>query len=578
MRLKQSYMENTQNSASGAKKMTVADQVVNMMADSGIKHLYAITGDSLNNLTDAISRDGRIKFIHVRHEESAAFAASAEAQLTGHIAACAGSSGPGHVHLINGLYDAQRSDAPVLAIASTCATSVFGTEYFQETNPILLFSNCNVYNEMATTATQVPHLLQAAMQEAIGKGGVGVIGLPSDVTTQDAVPSYASSTLLETQRIPEPSKDMIEAAAELINEAKTVAIFAGHGAASSRDLIVELSGKVKAPVATTYKSQLELMPDNPNYVGHMGFLGMWAAEDAVANADVLLLVGMNFPYPGFFPTDKKIIQVDIRAERLGRKTKVDVPVHGDARLFFEQLLPLLNEKTDTTFLDKTLADYAEIKKKYEEPVTNPGSKGAIRPEYMLALLDKLADKNAVFTVDTGMNNLWTAHYLTPAEGRVMLGSFMHGSMANAMPMAIGAKCGAPDRQVIAICGDGGFTMLLGELLTIIQYQLPVKILVADNRSLAFVKWEMELAGITPYETNLENPDFGKMASTMGFFAQTVDDPDQLEQAMKAWLGAEGPALLSVVTDTDAASFSFSKNMMDSAKPGNPLSNFMPLGS
>lgn len=556
----------------------VADQVAEMIADAGVKHIYAITGDSLNDLTDALVRDGRVKFVHMRHEESGAFAASAEAQLTGRLAACAGSSGPGHVHLINGLYDAQRSNAPVLAIASTCASAVFGTEYFQETNPTLLFSNCNVYNEIATTPTQVPHMLQAAMQEAIGRGGVGVVGLPADVIGQPAVESYSSTTTLYTDRKPQPSDAEIEAAAKMINEAGSVAIFAGSGAKYAAELVNELSEKVNAPVGTTYKSQLELMGKCKNYVGHMGFLGMWSAEQAIASADVLVLIGMNFPYPGFFPTDKKIIQVDVRAERLGRKTKVDVGVRADAALFLSALLPKIDSKTDTSFLDKALADYASIKEKFDEPVNNPGSKGAIRPEYMLSLLDTLADDNAVFTVDTGMNNVWTSHYLTPKKDRRMIGSFTHGSMANAMPMAIGAKFACPDRQVIALCGDGGFAMLMGELLTIIQYNLPVKLLVADNRSLAFVKWEMEMAGLTPNETNLTNPDFGKMAEVIGFQAETVDDPSELEAAMKRWLAAEGPALLSVVTDTNAASFSFSEKLMDSAKPGNPLSNFGPLGS
>lgn len=566
------------NDNTNSKSTTVAQQVVDMLADSGIKHLYAITGDSLNGLTEAIADDGRIKFIHMRHEESGAFAASAEAQLTGHIAACAGSSGPGHVHLINGLYDAQRSDAPVLAIASTCASAVFGTEYFQETDPTLLFSNCSVYNQTAVTPTQVPHMLQAAMQEAIGKGGVGVIGLPADVVGQPAVESYATTSTLPTQRVPEPDDERVAQAAELINAAKTVTIFAGYGARKCSKEVAQLAAKLNAPVSTTYKSQLDLMGDNPNYVGHMGFMGTWAAENAVASADVLILIGMNFPYPGFFPTDKKVIQVDIRAERLGRKCRVDVPVHADAKLFIDRLLPLVDAKTDSSFLDKTMQDYQSIMAEYQKPVANPGTKGAIRPEYMLSLIDKYADDNAVFTVDTGMNNLWTAHYLSPAKDRVMLASFMHGSMANAMPMAIGAQCAAPDRQVISISGDGGFAMLMGELLTIVQYQLPVKILVADNRSLAFVKWEMELAGLKPAETNLVNPDFGKMAASVGFDAQTVDDPANLEDAVKHWLSAKGPALLSVVTDTDAASFSFSEKLMQSAKPGNPLSNFMPIGS
>lgn len=563
------------NNKTGKK---VADQVAEMIANTGVKHIYAITGDSLNDLTDALVRDGRVKFVHMRHEESGAFAASAEAQLTGKLAACAGSSGPGHVHLINGLYDAQRSNAPVLAIASTCASAVFGTEYFQETNPTLLFSNCNVYNEMATTAAQVPHMLQAAMQEAIGRGGVGIIGLPADVIGQPAIESYASTNALYTERLPEPSEEEIKSVAELINNANNIAIFAGSGAKNAAVLVNELSEKVNAPVGTTYKSQLELTGVCKNYVGHMGYLGMWSAENAIASADVLILIGMNFPYPGFFPTDKKIIQVDVRAERLGRKAKVDIAVRADAGLFLSALIPKLNRKTDSSFLDKALNDYASIKVKLDEPVKNPGVKGSIRPEYMVSLLDKLADDNAVFTVDTGMNNVWTSHYITQKKDRRMIGSFTHGSMANAMPMAIGAKFACPDRQVIAVCGDGGFTMLMGELLTIIQYKLPVKLLVADNRTLAFVKWEMEMAGLTPNETNLTNPDFGKMAATIGFQAETVDDPIELESAMKRWLEAEGPALLSVMTDSDAASFSFSEKLMDSAKPRNPLSNFVTLGS
>ncbi len=560
------------------KKQSVAEQVVDMMAESGVKHIYAITGDSLNALTDAIHSDGRIKFVHMRHEESGAFAASAEAQLTGKIAACAGSSGPGHVHLINGLYDAQRSNAPVLAIASTCASSVFGTEYFQETNPTLLFSNCSVYNEMAVTPTQVPHMLQAAMQEAVGRGGVGVIGLPADVIDQDAVASYAAADVLYTNRLPEPTEEEVDAAAQLINSATKITIFAGSGCKNAVSQLHELSEKLNAPLVTTYKSQLELTKGAKNYVGHMGYLGMWSAVDSIQDADVVIILGMNFPYPGFFPSDRKIIQVDVRAERLGRKCKVDVAVRSDAGLFLNALLPKLNRKTDTAFLDKALKAYADIQAKFQEPVENPGKPGAIRPEYMLHTLDRLADRDAIFTVDTGMNNVWTSHYLTPADNRQMIGSFTHGSMANAMPMAIGAKFACPDRQVIAICGDGGLAMLFGELLTIIQYQLHVKLLVADNRTLGFVKWEMELAGLQPNETDLTNPDFGTVAAAIGLQAETVADPADLEDAMRRWLAAPGPALLSVVTDPDAASFSFSRQLMSAAAPSNPLSNFLPLGS
>ncbi|MDE5887713.1 MAG: ubiquinone-dependent pyruvate dehydrogenase [Muribaculaceae bacterium] len=557
--------------------MTVAEQVVDQLANSGVEHIYAITGDSLNALTDAITKDGRIKFIHVRNEEAAAFAASAEAQLTGRLAACAGSSGPGHVHLINGLYDAQRSNAPVLAIASTCASSMFGTGYFQETNPTLLFSNCTVYNEMAVTPQQVPSMLHGAMQTAVARGGVGVVGLPADVITQTAAKDGASIVPSYTERLPRPSEEEIEEAARLLNDASTVAIFAGHGATDAAELVKELADVLKAPVVTSYKSQMEMTRDMPNYVGHMGYLGMWSAEKAIANADVVLILGTNFPYPGFFPTEKRSIQVDVRAERLGKRANLQLGVRSDSKLFIEALLPKLQKKVNDSFLKTALDDWSAIKVKMQEPVLNPGKNYCIRPEYMLSLLDKLASEDCIVAVDTGMNNVWTSHYLTPSKGRKMIGSFTHGSMANALPMAIGAAVSNPGKQIISLSGDGGLAMLMGEMLTVIQYQLPVKILVADNRALAFVKWEMELADYSPSEVNLVNPDFAAVAQAMGYQAETVSDPSELEPAMKRWLSAEGPALLSVTTDTDAASFTFSQELMEKGAPGNVLSNFMAPG-
>lgn len=555
----------------------MAEQVVDQLAASGVERIYAITGDSLNALTDAITRDGRIKFIHVRNEEAAAFAAGAEAQLTGKLAVCAGSSGPGHVHLINGLYDAQRSNAPVLAIASTCASSMFGTGYFQETNPILLFSNCSEYNEMAVTPAQVPSMLHGAMQTAVSRGGVGVVGLPADVTTQAPAADGASTVVSYTERLPQPSDEEVKAAADMLNQAKTVAIYVGMGAAGASAQVKKVADMLKAPVATSYKSQMEMTRDMPNYVGHMGYLGMWSAEEAIASADVVLILGTNFPYPGFFPTDKKIIQVDVRAERLGKRAKLNLGIRSDSALFLDALIPQLQTKSDSAFLDGALADWADIKKKLQIPVDNPGREGAIRPEFMIATLNRLAADDCIVTVDTGMNNVWTSHYLTPGRDRKMIGSFTHGSMANAMPMAIGAAASMPGRQVISISGDGGLAMLMGEMLTIAQYQLPVKLLVADNRALGFVKWEMELAKYTPSEVNLVNPDFADVAKSMGFAAETVTRPEDLEAAMQRWLDAKGPALLSVTTDTDAASFTFSKELMESAKPGNVVSNFMMPG-
>lgn len=560
-------MENT-------SKTNVATQVVNQLAEAGIKRIYGITGDSLNAITETIVKDGRIKFIHMRHEESGAFAASAESQLTGKLAAVAGSSGPGHVHLINGLYDAQRSEAPVIAIASTCPASMYGTGYFQETNPVLLFSNCSVFNQIAERSDQVTGMLHLAMQNAISKGGVGVLGLPQDILTEE-INSYPTTTLpFYTALSPEPTTDEVNRAAELINQAKTIAIYVGYGAIDAADLVKELSIKIKAPVVTSYKSQMEMSRDMPNYVGHLAHLGMWSADEAVMNADVNIILGTNFPFPGFFKPEKCNIQVDIRGERLGKKVNLELGICSDVKIFLEMLLPQVKEKQDANFLKTALSDYNKIMEKLQIPIKNPGKEGCIRPEYMASLLDKYLPQDGIVCVDTGMNNVWTSHYLTPKKSRRMIGSFMHGSMANALPMAIGAKLSCPDKEVVALCGDGGLEMLMGELLTVVQYKLPIKIIVADNRALGFVKWEMEAANLKPYETDLVNPDLGKVAEAIGIHSETITSPNELEPAMKRLMEFDGPALLSVMTDPDAASFTFSKEIMENAKPGNPVSNFI----
>lgn len=565
-------MENAQS------KQTVADQVVKIMGDAGIRTLYAITGDSLNNINDAIRRDGRIKWIHMRHEESGAFAASAEAQLTGRLAACAGSSGPGHVHLVNGLYDAQRSNAPVLALASMSVSSMQGTGYFQETDPTLLFADCSSYNHVADTPQQVPRMLQGAMQAAVGLNAVGVVGIPGDLTGEPAAAPQAAVLPLYTQDKPQPDSEVVKRAADLLNSKAKVAIYAGSGAKGAHDSLMKAAAMLNAPVGCTFKSRMDNAYDCPNFAGHLAYLGMWSMVRALQEADVILLVGMNFPYPGFFPEGTPTIQVDLRAERLGRKADVNVGVRADAGLFMDALLPLLKQKEDRSWLDSILGDYKEITDKINEPVAAKGAKGAIRPEYLTSVVDSHAADNAVYTVDTGMNCLWAAHYLTPRKGQSLIGSFTHGSMANAMPMAIGAAMACPDRQIIALCGDGGLSMLLGDLMTIAQYRLPVKLVLYDNRALAFVKMEMEMAGLTPWQVNMDNPDFATVAKAMGITAETIDDPADVEGAVERLLAAEGPALLSVKTDTDAGSWTFDQAMMAKAAPGNPLVNFTMPGA
>lgn len=539
------------------KPRTVADQVVEMIADAGVKHIYAITGDSLNEVNDAVRRNGKIEWIHVRHEETGAFAAGAEAMLTGKLACCAGSSGPGHVHLLNGLYDDNRSNySPVLAIASTCESSQFGTQYFQETNTTRLFDDCSVYNQVANTPAQAPRMLQAAMQYAIEKKAVGVIGLPGDLTQREADEIATSKRPAPSPRPIEPDEVEIRKLAVAINMAKKVTLYCGIGAQRAMPEVMELAKRVNAPVGSTVKAKFMVQPDNDNYVGTTGLSGFTSCFRAMRDADVLLLIGTDFPFSPFMPDKNFIAQIDIRPETIGRRANVRLGIAGDSALALRKLLPLIEPKTDTTFLTSMLKSFEEEQKlEREEHIAHPGSKNLIRPEYVTDMLDRLADDDAVITVDTGMNISWTSHFLNNKSGkRNLIGSFNHGSMANAMPQAIGCQLAAPDRQVIGFCGDGGLMMLVGDLMTIVQYNLPVKLIVMDNRALGMVKLEMESAGLPDWQTNLVNPDFAALAKVMGFpTAETVDDPADVEEAMKRILKADGPALLSVKTDPNALS-------------------------
>lgn len=539
------------------KPKTVADQVVEMIADAGVKHLYAITGDSLNEVNDAVRRNGKIQWIHVRHEETGAFAAGAEAMLTRQLACCAGSSGPGHVHLINGLYDDNRSNySPVLAIASTCDSSQFGTQYFQETDTIRLFDDCSVYNQVANTPAQAPRMLQAAMQHAIEQKAVGVFGLPGDLTQKPAEEINTSIRPLPTPRPIQPISAEIEELALAINKASKVTIYCGIGAADAMPEVLQLAAKLNAPVGSTVKAKFMIQPANKFYVGTTGLSGFTSCYRAMHDADVLLLVGTDFPFSPFMPDGNFIAQIDIRPSNIGRRANVTLPIAADSALALKALLPLVEAKTDTSFLDAALKSFEDEQRlEKEQHIDNPGSKNLIRPEYVTWLLDRLAADDAVITVDTGMNISWTSHLLNnPSGKRNLIGSFNHGSMANAMPQAIGCQLAAPGRQVIGFCGDGGLTMLLGDMMTIVQYKLPIKLIVMDNRALGMVKLEMEAAGLPDWQTDLLNPDFAALAKVMGFpTAETVDDPAEVEAAMKRILSSDGPALLSVKTDPNALS-------------------------
>ena len=498
----------------------VADQIVEMLVSNNVKRIYAVTGDSLNELNDAVKRSGKIDWIHVRHEEVGAYAAAAEAELDG-LACCAGSSGPGHVHLINGLYDANRSGVPMIAIASTINTPEFGVDYFQSTNTYKLFDDCSVYNEIATTPNQVPRMLQAAMQNAIHKKGVAVFGLPGDVSSMPAVESTTAMYNYHSQTVIRPSNEDLQTLADLVNKHPKISIFCGIGAGEAHEDIVKLASLLKAPIGYSFRGKMSMQYNNPYEVGMTGLLGVPSAYHAMHESDVVILLGTDFPYEHFMPVDNKIVQVDEKPERLGRRAKLEMGLAGKIGDTVAALLPLIKNKEDDSFLKAQLEFYEKVKENLNVYVKDSGSHDHISPEYVASTINKMAHNDTIFTVDTGMCCVWGARYIEGTGKRKMLGSFNHGSMANAMPMAIGAQLAYPDRQVIAFCGDGGLSMLLGDLATIKQYNLPIKLIVFNNRSLGMVQLEMQVEGLPNNETDMINPDFAMVAQAMGFKGITV---------------------------------------------------------
>ncbi|MBD1392620.1 thiamine pyrophosphate-dependent enzyme [Mucilaginibacter glaciei] len=529
----------------------IADQMVQMLVNAGIKRIYAVTGDSLNEVNDAVRREGSIQWVHVRHEEAGAYAAGAEAQVTGQLACCAGSSGPGHVHLINGLYDAHRSGAPVIAIASTIPSFEYGTEYFQETNTIKLFDDCSYYNQVATTPKQFPRMLQAGIQAAIHRKGVAVVGVPGDLTSVDTAEILTSTVNYNPIPVIKPNDEDLAKLAGMLNQHKKITLFCGIGCADAHDEIVALSKLLNAPVGYSFRAKMDIQYDNPNEVGMTGLLGLPSAYHSMQESDLLVLLGTDFPYTPFMPSNCTIVQVDIKPERIGRRAKVAVGLCGTVKDTLTALMPMVQQHDDYSFLKAQLDFYAEVKKNMHTYVADTGKKENIHPEFVASLIDELATDDAIFTVDTGMSCVWGARYINATGKRKMIGSFNHGSMANAMPQAIGAALAMPGRQVIALCGDGGLSMLLGDLATITQYKLPIKIIVFNNRSLGMVKLEMEVAGLPDWQTDMHNPDFAMVAQAMGMKGITVTDPDEAKQALREALMYNGPALVNIFTDPNA---------------------------
>ena len=526
-----------------AKK--VADLLVDVLLEAGVQRIYGVSGDSLNGITDSMRSREQIQWLHVRHEETAAFAAGAEAHLTGKLAVCAGSCGPGNLHLINGLYDCHRSRVPVLAIAAQIPSNEIGSGYFQETHPEHLFAQCSHYCELVSQPEQMPRVLEIAMQTAISKRGVAVVAIPGDVAMRDAVEQARRVHFPDATPSVCPSDDEINILADLLNRSEKITILGGAGCAGAHEELVELAGKLQAPIVHAMRGKEFIEYDNPFDVGMTGLLGFSSGYHAMMNCEVLLMIGTDFPYQQFYPKDATVVQIDVRGEQIGRRSKVDFGFVGDTKTTIRALLPKLEQNQYETHLQESVEHYRKARKGLDNVATPNSNEKPIHPQYVARVLDQLAADDAIFTCDVGTPTIWAARYLTMNGKRRIIGSFNHGSMANALPQAIGAQAGYPGRQVISMSGDGGFAMLMGDLLTLRQHQLPVKLIVFRNDSLAFVELEMKAAGILDYGTDLHNPDFTKIAEGAGLLGLKAETPNEVEPMIARALKYDGPALVEV---------------------------------
>lgn len=526
---------------------TIADLIVTTLRSAGIERVYGLPGDSLNGLTESIRRDGHVEWQHVRHEEAAAFAAAADAALTGELAVCVGSCGPGNTHLINGLFDANRSRVPVLAIAAQIPSSEIGSSYFQETHPQELFREASVYCELVSSPEQLPHVLEIAMRTAIEKRGVAVLVIPGDVLLKAAPGGRVSAPITRPGRVTRPSDAELRTLAAALNGAKNITILGGAGVEGAHEQLVAIADRLRAPIVHALRGKEFIEYDNPFDVGMTGLIGFTSGYRAMENADLLLMLGTDFPYRQFYPSKAKIVQIDIRGENLGRRSALDIGLVGDVGDTIRALLPLLDERTESGHLDDSVAHYVKARAGLDELATNDRNREPIHPQYVAKLISDLASEDAVFIPDVGSPTVWAARYLRMNGERRLIGSFNYGTMANALPHAIGAQSAFPERQVVALSGDGGLAMLLGELLTLRQLKLPVKIVVFNNSSLNFVELEMKAAGLVNFGTELENPNFADLANAVGIRGIRVEQPDELEGALREVFAHDGPALVDVVT-------------------------------
>jgi pyruvate dehydrogenase (quinone) len=546
---------------------TVAEMIIKALADQGVRTIWGVVGDALNPVTDAIRREERIEWIGVRHEEVAAFAAGAQAQTSGTLGVCMGTVGPGSIHLLNGLYDARKSHAPVLAICGQVPLPELGTDFFQEVDNDLLFRDVATFTRTITSPEQAAALLEQAMQAALTAPGVSVLTLPGDVGGLD-LPKDAMPPTIATEHPPTVADAAaLDRAAALIDEADTVTLLVGIGAREARAEMLATAERLQAPIVLTLKAKEGLERENPYQVGQSGLIGNPGATAALDGGDVLLMVGTDFPYRDFYPKGKTVIQIDARPEHIGRRTHVSLGLIGYAAPTLRALLDRVTAKTSTTHLEKSRQVYeswAERQAKLTDPDYDQGLVGRIRekfdntaerirPEAVAQAIDRHAEPDAMFTTDTGMSTVWLSRFITMSDRRALLGSFNLGSMANAMPQALGVQALDRQRQVVALCGDGGLSMLLGDLITAVSYDLPVKLIVFDNGRLGMVKLEQEQGGLPEFGTILRNPDFAAVARAIGLHGVRVEDPDDLDAAIQSALTHPGPVLVDVLTNPDEVS-------------------------
>jgi pyruvate dehydrogenase (quinone) len=526
---------------------TIADLIVEGLQNAGVSRVHGLPGDSLNGLTDALRRNTAVTWEHYRHEEAAAFAAAGEAATTGSLAVCAGSCGPGNLHLINGLFEAQRSRVPVLAIAAQIPGSEIGTGYFQETHPQDMFRECSVYCELASSPEQFPLLLDIALRAAVERSGVAVLVVPGDVLMHRFDHKPKAATVLPTAPVVRPSDAEIERAAAVLNDAKRITILAGAGCVNAHDQLIQLAGALQAPVVHTLRGKEYVEYDNPYDVGMTGLLGFTSGYHAMGECDALLMLGTDFPYRQFLPDHVTTVQVDLRGEQIGRRTRVDLALVGTVRDTAEALLPKLAPRTGSQHLNKMRDHYVNARASLDRLAVNDRDRTPIHPQYVAKVVNEVASDDAVFIPDVGSPVIWAARYLTMNGRRRLIGSFNHGSMANALPQAIGAQAAFPERQVIALSGDGGLAMMLGDLITLKQQSHPVKIVVFNNGALSFVELEMKAEGLVSFGTELDNPNFADVATAMGIHGSRVEHPADLSEALRAAFAHPGPALVEVMT-------------------------------